>query len=373
MKYRENLAKIINKYTISHKYGFGKSSVLLSKYLNGIQQGDYTVVSGLPSSGKRSFTDFFYVVLVLKQWFALEDDERAERPLKILYFSSRESAELKLLKWTTSIYSSMFKELLDLPTMLQGPGKLCPMSSELYSNIEMASTILDEAIKENVLQIIDGKLNIFNMENSVEEVLNSYGTLTHDITGGKFTPSEGHEKTLFITVVDDINHINTLKEVNEGNTGGAIDKFFKDYSKLGVTMVGIKSFIPFSYFLYDPTLKDIGDLTPNKAVVLHNPTVTKKKRFAGFESDFFISERDLIPRLRFATIVKNNTGVSNISIPFVIIPECGNFLELKFPTRNNHGESEEDFMNSVDPTDEFNIKKFRIVQYMRNKTLKRNK
>ena len=81
IKLRENLGKIINKYKIKHKYTLGgKSSKLLTRLFGGINKGEYTMISGLPSSGKRSFIDYYYVILLIKQWFQLDDDVREQRP-----------------------------------------------------------------------------------------------------------------------------------------------------------------------------------------------------------------------------------------------------------------------------------------------------
>jgi hypothetical protein len=374
MKYRDNLSKIINKYTPKHKYNFGSTSPLLTRHLNGIQKEDYTIIAGASSSGKRSFTDFYYVILVLKQWFSLEDEERATRPLKILYFSSRENKELKLLKWTATIYTSMYKEIIDLPTILQGPGKLCPMDNDLYNNIDMAASIIDEAINEGVLEIIDGKLSIFDLESHIDTTLESFGTLTHTMDGSVFKPNEDKENTLFITVIDDLNNVQSgAASASNTESSKTLDKFFKEYSSLGINMVGIKSIVPFNQTLYEPSFKDIGDLSPNKAIVMFNPLLSQKKRYAGFTTSFFIGETDLIERLRFAVIIKNNTGISNTKIPLLIIAESGNFMELKFPTRNNNGEDEETYFESTDSQDIYNIKRLKIIKYMRNKIILRNK
>lgn len=371
-KYSENFSKIINKYKLKHKYDFGKSNPLITRYLNGIQRGNFTLISGTPTSGKTSFTDFFYVVLLVKQWFFMEDTERLEKPLKILYFSQTVPKELKLLKWTASIYTSMFKSMMDLPTMLEGPGKLHPLNKQDATELDSAASILDAALAKNVLTVSDGVLDFARLEVSIEAALESYGVLEHTKQGSTFKPKDGHEHTLLVVVIDNIDKIRGGKDVSAAETTALFNKLVEEYKSYGVSIIATKTTIPFIYEKYSPSYKDVDKYTPDKAIVMYNPRVTGAKRHAGFTVEHFIG-KDMVDRLRFASIVKNDTGIANINIPLVFLPECGNFIELSFPSRDSSMDTTKEFLDSDDDIDIKNVKKLKFARQIKGIALKKRK
>ena len=332
---QDNLHKIINKYRIRHKYTLGgKSSILLPKLFGGITQGEYTLIAGLKSSAKRSFLDYFYVSLLTKQWFNLDDDIREQRPLKIIYFSTKYTREQKILKWMSTMYTSSFRSAMDLPTMLQGPGRLFNMDDNMEANLESIASIFDEMVDNKVLEIIDGKISPLTIETKMEEILSEYGEISYDKEGLQFIPEEGFDNTLFMIIVDDINEIHPVGVDDDSSkpfmVRAHLDRLFKSYARLGLNpTVSITS--GWSGFgEYSADISELKNLSPDKAIVMSNPRVgTNRKSSIGFVHEEYIGEDSNIFRLRFANIIYNSHGPANIAIPFVVSLESGIFVELK--------------------------------------------
>ena len=334
MTVRDNIERIISKNSTKHKYRLAGKR--LNRLFNGISPGDYTLITGLAATGKRSFVDFYYMLRILEQWDALSDEEKETKPLKITYFSTKYSIDYKMMKWVSALYTMKSKLMVDVPTLLQGAGKLFKMGETTFNKVIANADLIDRAVAAGVLELIDFNITPITIEKKLNDVLESQGEIEYTDEGKTiFTASEDNESLLNIVIVDDLNHINSgMSSFGEGKMESAeisssIDSILVKYSKLGMSIVAVKRTDASKlYGKYMPSVKEMNGVSPTKCIVMYDPIRDHAKDYLLFELPAFVDDYG-INRLKFAFIAYNETGISNINMPLLFMPENGIFAELK--------------------------------------------
>jgi len=331
---KNTLEKIISRNSRKHKYILAGKR--LNKLFNGISHGDYTLITGLPATGKRSFVDYYYVLRILDQWDKLDAEAKIMRPLKIIYFTTKYTADYKTMKWSSALFTLTSKLMLDVPTLLQGSGRLFNLNDKILEKIVEKSSLLDRAIDAGVLEIIDHNITPITIDKKLNDLIDKQGDIEY-LDNGKieFTPLEEFETALNIVIIDDINHISAGKSsFGEGNMerdeiSSSLNDILSKYSKLGMAVTVVKRTDASKiYGKYVPSTKEIGAMTVTKCIVMYDPVTDRLKDFLSFQMEEFIDGYD-INRLRFAYIAYNETGISNLYMPLLFTPENGIFVELK--------------------------------------------
>lgn len=335
MSYSKKLLEVINKKKFKHPYVF--SNKRLNKMFNGINKKDYVVITGLPSTGKRSFVDHFYVIDLLNQWYNKDEEARELEPLRILYFSSKYPESTKMLKWASNLYTTSTGRIMDIPTMVGDSGKLFKINGNREEFVLKSFKVFEDAVKENVFEVVDSNITPLSIERKLNKLMLSMGEINYLENGGiKFIPAEEFEKALTVVVIDDIDNIKgSESNFGEGKMGekeilDEMDSILTKYSSMGLTVVAIKSTeVVIGYKQYSPSLKEFKGLSPTKSIAIFNPFQEKYSTHLQFDTLEYIDKYN-INRLRFAYISYNESGMSNVHLPLLFMPENGIFKELDF-------------------------------------------
>jgi len=326
-KFEDILESNIKKHT--YKLG-GKA---LNRSFDGINRGDYVAVTGVSSSGKRSFVDHFYVISLLKQWYDMDEEARAMKPIKILYLSTKYPKEQKIMKWVANRYTTSQNRIMDIPTMTKSSGKLFKIDSSRVDRLKKESKIFEEAISEGVLEIEDEHISVHSIEKRIASLLRKYGSFNFEGESMEFTFNEEYENMLFLIVVDDVNHVAGgastygAGKMEKDEINFTLDKLFVDYTALGLSVVVVKKTSYPSYGKYMPSVKETNGLSVNKSIVMFNPAQEHLSSWGTFEVLDYTDDYD-VQRLRFAFISYNSNGISNVYLPLLFMPENGIFAEL---------------------------------------------
>jgi len=334
MRIKKSIEQIINRNVTKHKYKIAGKR--FNRLFNGINAGEYTLITGLPATGKRSLVDYYYLLRILKQWDAIPEDEKDENPLKITYFSTKYSLDYKYIKWVAALHTMESSTMVDVPTILQSAGRLFNISDAVLEKILSKSALIEKAVSAGVLEIIDGTVTPITLSKKLHSVLESQGTVSYDDAGETvFEFSHDNEKMLNIVIVDDLNHIAAGKSTyGEGNMEEAeiktsINEILSKYAKLKMAIVAVKRTDTSKvYGKYSPSTKELSNLTPTKCIVMYDPLRDKVSEYLDFKLNDYVDQFG-INRLKFAYVAYNETGISNINMPLLFMPENGIFAELK--------------------------------------------
>lgn len=355
MNYTEKLSKVINKSRSKQPYRF--LNVILNSLFNGINRKEYVVITGLPSSGKRSFVDTYYLIGLLQQWYKKEDEERELTKLKIIYFSTKYPEESKMMKWASHIYSKKTNKIMDIPTLTKGAGRLFNISKNREDAVFKHFKIFEDAIEAGVLEVHDHDITPLYIERKLHEAATSMGEIEY-LSNGELAYSikEEFENSITIVIIDDVDNIKgSESDFGEGKMLSkeilsSIDDTLTKYSSMGMTVVAIKGTEIVSGFKqYSPTAKEFKGLSPNKSITIFNPFQEKYNSFLQFDTLEYVDASD-INRLRFAYISYNETGVSNMYVPLLFMPENGRFATLKFIRGDTDSESNLDQFRKFEET-----------------------
>ena len=353
MTVRDSIEKIISRNVTKHKYRLAGKR--LNKIFNGISPGDYTLITGLAATGKRSFVDFYYMLRILAQWDKLSEEEKISRPLKITYFSTKYSLDYKIMKWVAALHTMQNSIMMDVPTILQSAGRLFTMGNSMYEKVISKASLIDRAIEAGVLELIDFNITPITIEKKLNDILESQGDISYTDEGKTlFTAHEENETLLNIVIIDDLNHINSGSSAfGEGKMeateiSNSIDAVLVKYSKLGMSITAVKRTDNSKlYGKYLPSVKEMNGVSPTKCIVMYDPVRDYHKEYIMFELDTYIDDYG-INRLKFAFIAYSETGISNINLPLLFMPENGIFAELKLINREeDHKYNEKLFASHV--------------------------
>ena len=325
----ESFSDIISKmqYHLKHKEE-GYAIPMMPKYNNvvgNILPGQYTVVTGMASSGKTSFVDVNYVLSVLLQWHKLEE----KPPLKIFYFSLKDSS-LKKFQSLLCAYIKLVHNLrVDIPTLNSQPGRLYNLEHEpvLLKAIDDAELFFNEIMSDEVLSVVT---NV-----SKPTAINS---MVVDYLAG-LPEYEGDGMPLTMVVIDSTEHLAPESDGYHTLMGNELDYKFDTYLSSLVKDFGIHAVVVTpahganSRFPKEnePNYRQLGVFGKNcdRGIVLYNPIAEGNGNYLRCvtEPDAYVTPTGL-NTLRFWHIVKNADGVDSISNRLLFLPGTSYLIEI---------------------------------------------
>ena len=176
----------------------------LNNFTGNIVKSNLTIISGDASIGKSEFMDFHYLYNILMTWH--KSTNRV--PIKILYFSTKVSKEVKYLKLISSYMWLNKKIRVDVPTLLNRVNKKSPNLTEVYTALDEAKPFFTDIEGEQVLNIYDKDITVDSIKTAIFDYMQSIGT----ITDTEFIPNDGYENNLLYIFIDGVDDISTYAE-----------------------------------------------------------------------------------------------------------------------------------------------------------------
>ena len=314
------------KYHLVHK-NEGYAFPMMPKYnkvVGNILPGQYTVISGMQSSGKTSFVDENYVLGVLLQWKKLE----VQPPLKIFYFSLKDTSLKKFQSLLCAYIKLVHNKRIDIPTLNSQPGRLFNIENEpeILKAIDDAQIFFDEMIESETLQVVTNVSQPSAMHSLVKEYL-----LTQE-------EYEGDGLPLTMVVVDSTDHLASESNGYRIVSGAELDYSFDSYMGLLVKELNVHAVIVTpadkanSKFPKEnePNYRQLGIYGKNadKGVVLYNPIAENNGNYLRCIEDpaYYVSPSGL-NLLRFWHVVKNVDGVDSENERILFVPGTGYMIE----------------------------------------------
>ena len=323
----ESFSDIVSKmkYHLKHKEE-GYAIPMAPKYnkaIGNILPMQYTVVTGLQSSGKTSFVDQNYVLSVLLQRRDMEE----KPPLKIFYFSLKDTALKKFQALLCGYIKLVHNGRIDIPTLNSQPGRLLNLESEpkILATIDEAEIFFNEVIDEEVLQVVTG----VTKPSAICQVVSDYLTSIEDV----------EEKPLVMMIVDSTDFLSSESDNFRTIQGAELDYKFDtgvtDLVKEGnvhaviITPAhGANSRFPKEN---EPNYRQLGvyGRTCDKGIVLYNPIAEGNANYLRCitDSNNYITNEGL-NTLRFWHVVRNTDGIDSISNRLLFIPGTSFMLEM---------------------------------------------
>ncbi len=322
----ESFSDVVSKmkYHLQHKEE-GYSMPMVPKYnsvVGNILPAQYTVVTGLQSSGKTSFVDENYVLGILLQRQTLEE----KPPLKIFYFSLKDTSLKKFQSLLCAYIKLVHNQRIDIPTLNSQPGRLFDIENEptVLASIDDAQIFFDEVIEEGVLEVISDISKPTSIRQKVLEYIDSF--------------EEHEEQPLVLVVVDSTDHLSPESDGYRTLQGNELDYKFnsqvmelvKDFHVHAVIITpahGANSKYPKDN---EPNYRQLGIYgSCDKGVVLYNPIGENNGNYlrAIVDSDCYISPSGL-NTLRFWHVVKNVDGIESVSDRLLFMPGTSYMLEV---------------------------------------------
>jgi len=336
---RTRKSRSLTAKDITNKIPFEQEfSPKLSKTINSIKQGQYIVVGGRESSGKRSFVHLFYVLHILDYYLSFSGDSKTKPKIKILYYNMRKSEHIKAQKLLCTYLWKNHSILMDIPTLNGDNGKMYDLDSETEDAIEAGVQYFDYFVGNGMLEIITEHTNPTGIRNDIHRYMTSIGGIDRDEYGREtFIPDKGFENQITIVIVDDIKRLkNETREdiyFNENQLYSKLDEYIKDAVELfNITAVLI---VP----SFDTSYKPLNQMVPefrevkyfydnaNIVYIMFNPYRFGIIQYHGYDTSQFKCE-DHVQRFRSCTVLKNADGLDGVVIPFGFFPENGILFDL---------------------------------------------
>lgn len=348
---RESFSDVISKM----KYHFDKKdegyTLPLAPGLNtaigNILPGQYTVVSGQPSSGRTSFVDTNYVLGTLLQWYVQEN----RQPLKVLYFSLKDSTIKKLQMLLCTYLKMVFNYRVDIPTLNSQPGRVGEIaeSPHILAAIDTAQEFFDYIIDNGVLEIISDRTKPTEIYNIVSEKIS------------KMEEEDPGLDPLVLVVVDSTDRLTIESDTFRSISGLDLDEKMNSYAvdlskKLYAHVVLVTPTVQSSSRFpkeNEPTFRQLGLFGTNcdRGIIMYNPIGDGNLNYLiarEMNMDFF--KFNGLNLLRIAYVAKNTDGIEAVDYRLLFMPGTGFMIEHKY---NNEVTSLEDVKGKIFNT-EFN-------------------
>jgi len=329
-----NYRRIINRikqYQDDPPYAIPLENKKLNSVLNGVERGKYTVISGKSNSGKTTFTDYTYVITLMMQYLKIEEASR--KPLHILYFESKDSEEKKMMKWTASYLMKKNKQLTDVNSLRNVTGKKLTLSPKLIQHIEDNQQFFDQ---------LDEHMTMHSSSKTATDIYYTIKTYMESIgkmEDGVFKYAPEHENQITIVVINNTFGIKgETDSYNNKLNRTAIVSLLNDYMIELVDTYKINPVIvhpsPDNGFVGKgvPQMQDLGifGAYADQGIVMYSPFNYSNNNYFGYDiKEFNINSKN---RFKAAVILQNNTGIDNITIPFIFLGEAGHYMKCPLPT-----------------------------------------
>jgi hypothetical protein len=327
----------------------------LSKFTNFIEKGQYTVIGGKPTSGKRALMDYLYMYNVYKWWRELGLDnegnpiEHPNRPpLKMFYFNMSVRPQIKWQKWMCLYLKLEYGLVVDIPTLTSQVGRLNDLDDALIEKI-MAAREFFEDLENDVMTMVNGPQQPTSISNRLEDYMNSIG---HTDKDGRYLLDQEHEGTLIFVYIDNTKYLlpesdgfqNMSEEGLKRKINEISEKMSKTY-KINMNLI-VPSKSTYSTKVKDsePSYKELGVFADSVdlGLITYNPYNENNNKYLGYTvEDTVIRGKQ---RLRTVSVVRNPIGLENVTIGNWFLGECGYFAEAPHPTNE---EDVEDGLNKL--------------------------
>ncbi len=298
----------------------------LNKKIGNIIPGQYTVISGLQSSGTTSFVDVNYVMNPLLQWYQSDD----RKPLKIFYFSMVDN-EFKKLQTLLCSYLRLIENIsVDIPTLNSQPGRKFDIDKtpQAMNAINDAKLFFDEVINEGALEIIGGSQSPSEITRTVVDFMNGIGV---DKTGEPYELNDSNTDITVLVVVDKTDYLAPEADAFSQTRGNDLDvKFDHDIKRLTERyQVSPVIVVPANPGLIrtpkdtEPHYRQLGVYGKNchRGIMLYNPIAENNiNRFftSADEAEYFVINGKNL--LRYWYIVRNSEGIDSIKNRMLFLP-----------------------------------------------------
>ena len=305
----------------------------LNKLIGNIEGGQIHAVGGLPSSDFTGFIDEVYVLNTLLQWY--DTEPTARKPLKIFYFSMRDT-ELKKLMALLSSYLKLVHNLnVDVQTLLNKKGRIYNImeDTDAVRGINEATPFFDEILDDEILTIEEGQFAPSGIFSIVSDYMNVIG---HESKDGSYVPYSHYEDATVLVIVDTVDYlINDLDEYGAVAVGRELHNKMMYYTRLmkmryGITTVlAVPSDIPFIRKPDDtiPDYKHFGTYgrVADKVIGVYNP-IAEGNQMMVEDADAFTTLRGNT-LLRYWYVLKNNEGPHSAHDKMLFMPGPDYFIE----------------------------------------------
>ena len=318
----------------------------LSKYTNYIEKGKIIAVGGRPDSGKTSLADYAYFISVFDWWRKLgytqdEDGDYTIPPppsfvkpkIKFFYFNMKSNARLKIQKWLCLYLKMEFDMVIDIPTLNSGIGRLYDLDQNDKDRIESAFEFFDE-LEEN-MTMVNGSQAPSSIYNKVRRYMDGIGTIEE----GVYKLNPDYQGQITMVLVDNTDKLATEADDYHVMNGDALKRklaeylgiFAKTYNVTSVVIVPSKASNSRMVKDTEPSYKDLGVFNDiaDVGLVTYNPYDENNNKYLNYPLEELVVKGK--NRFRTITIVRNKTGISNITVGGVFLGECGYFRESPHP------------------------------------------
>lgn len=306
--------------------------------VNPIRNHKYYTISGREGSGKRSFTDLFFVLGTYMHWKVLPADQRPE--FKVFYYNMDKTPQLKLQKMLCTYLWAEYQKLIDINTLNGTSAKLYDMNEGHEAYITAAQEFFDDMMQ--IIEFKHGRINPTGIYNDTLRYMRSIGTMEVIGFEKKFVLNPSHEDQITMVVIDNVsklgseskNGIHFRDNELHSKMNEEIKEMVEDYPVSFVVIV--PSFdVPgiMAMKQMKPDFRELKYYFSNCDVALHlfNPAKFEQATYGGYKMSDWIDDYG-IQRLRILSIMRNTEAGDSMQMPFVFIPENGFFYDLPSPS-----------------------------------------
>lgn len=309
----------------------------LNKYLTGIKPNKYYAITGRSSTGKRSFVDFHFVLNTFIWWANMPEEQRPK--VKILYFNMDKSQNTKLQKWLTTFMFIYHQKVVDIPTLMNWPGKLYDLDTETLGQIQQAQGFFDMMLETGFLSMYNGRTNPTGIKANMISYFTEVGDLYHENYNTWFEYHEECKNQITLIIIDNIRKLKVEsqkgKYYNERELNQKLSSYLLEMKEIyGATPVVI---IPAEdaggHDSKAPSIKEFGNYFNDVDVALHLNNPSRYHNTSGYYGNYPITDfQDTtgLHRLRICSILKNAEGRDSTWVPISFLPENGYLI----PTPN---------------------------------------
>lgn len=302
----------------------------LNKYLTGIKQAKYYAVSGRSSTGKRSFVDLHFVMNTFIWWANIPEGQRPK--VKILYFNMDKTQDIKIQKWLTTFMYIYYEKIIDIPTLMNWPGKLYDLNAETLQQIQQAQGFFDLMFETGFVTMYNGRTNPIGIKANIATYFSGIGGLYHENHETRFEYEETYEKQITLIIIDNVKKLKTESKqgqyYNERELNQKLSGYLSDVKEIyqATPIVIVPAEDIGGHDSRAPSIKEFGNYYNDVDVALHLNNPSRYHNQSGYYGNYVISDfRDTtgIHRLRICSILKNAEGRDSTWIPLSFFPENG--------------------------------------------------
>jgi replicative DNA helicase len=327
----------------------------ISKVINNIQQGLYTLVGAQSGVGKSAFVTMVYVLF---PYLWSISGQRKEK-LKVVFFSMERGKKFQVQKLVCAWLYLKHGILIDVPTLNQWEGKLFDIGSETEKMIRSAEDFVEDLIASGIVEIIAGQQNPTGIYKYIENYVRTVGKVEKIIhykdpsnpslgsthTESIYTPNDANLTTVMI--IDHIGRLRLEKNYTKKQNADKLSEYLanaRDEYKISPVVVSqfnrgqsdsIRRHHLGAAFPEPNDFKDSSNMYEDCdiAMGLYNAYKYDKKKEAlclDYKINEFTTPRGY-NRFRTLHVLKNSFGRDDVNIALNFIGECGMFAELPYP------------------------------------------